>query len=107
MTRGKPRSWLIKPTCSFQIGSPGGRSLDAVRGRLVVGDSAFELLAAALTDPATSAAVTSYGELFGARAEWAFDPIFAVDAYALARVAQAEPRDSLDASIRGDRKSVL
>jgi hypothetical protein len=82
--------------------SPGGRSLDAVRGRLVVGDSAFELLAAALTDPATSAAVTSYGELFGARAEWAFDPIFAVDAYALARVAQAEPRDSLDASIRGE-----
>jgi hypothetical protein len=82
--------------------SPTGRSLDAVRGRLVVGDGAFELLAAALMDPATSASVASYGELFGGRAEWAFDPLFAVDAYVLARVAQADPADSLDASVRGE-----
>jgi hypothetical protein len=82
--------------------SPTGRSLDAVRGRLVVGDGAIELLAAALTDEETSASVASYGELFGARFEWAFDPLFGLDAYALARVAQAEPFDSLGASVRGE-----
>jgi hypothetical protein len=80
--------------------SPTGRTLDAVRGRLVVRDGAFELLAASLSDPRSSA-LQAYGELFGARAEWAFDPLFAVEAYALARLAQANPPQSLDGSVHG------
>jgi hypothetical protein len=93
--------------------SPTGRALDAVRGRLVAGDAAFELLAAALTDPETSAAISSYGELLGGRVEWALDPAFAVDAYGLARIAQATPASvapngaliagtAIDASVRGE-----
>ncbi len=81
--------------------SPTGRSLDAARGRLVVGDGAFELLAAVLTEPQTSASLQAYGELFGARAEWAFDPLLAVEAYALARIAYANPLVSLGGSVRG------
>jgi hypothetical protein len=81
--------------------SPTGRSLDAVRGRLVVGDGAFELLASVLTEPQTAAALQTYGELFGARAEWAFDPLVAIDAYALARIAYANPLASLNGSVRG------
>jgi hypothetical protein len=82
--------------------SPTGRALDAMRGRLVAGDVALELLAAALTDPQTGVSIEAYGELFGARAEWAFDPLLALDAYALARIAQANPSASLDASVRGE-----
>jgi hypothetical protein len=81
--------------------SPAGRSLDAVRGRLVAGDGSFELLAAALTDPQNGAALDAYGELFGARAEWPLDPLFAIEAYALARIAQDNPIVSLDRSVRG------
>jgi Alginate export len=82
--------------------SPAGRSLDALRGRLVVGDGSFELLAAALTDPQNGAALSAYGELFGARAEWPIDPLFAIEAYALARIAQDNPLVSLDQSVRGE-----
>ena len=81
--------------------TPTGRSLDAARGRLVVGDGAFELLAAVLTEPQTSASLQAYGELFGARAEWASDPLIAIEAYVLARVAYANPLVSLDGSVRG------
>lgn len=73
--------------------SPTARSLDAVRGRLVLGDGAVELLAAALEDDAQGTAfpVTPYGELFGARGEWGFDPLFAAEAYVLARLARSNP----------------
>jgi hypothetical protein len=81
--------------------SPAGRSLDAVRGRLVVGDGAFELLAAALTDATGGASLRAYGELVGARAEWAFDPLLGLDVYALGRLAQAEPQVSPDSSVLG------
>jgi len=81
--------------------SPTGRTLDAVRARLVVGDGAFELLAASLEDP-TLAAFTPYGQLLGARAQWAFDPLLALEAYALARFAQANPAASLEGSVRGE-----
>jgi len=81
--------------------SPAGRSLDAVRGRLVAGDGSFELLAAALTDPQNGLALDAYGELFGARAEWPFDPLFAIEAYGLARIAQDNPVVSLGRSVRG------
>jgi Alginate export len=81
--------------------TPAGRSLDAVRGRLVAGDGAFELLAAALTDPQNGVALDAYGELFGARVEWSLDPLFAIEAYGLARIAQDNPLVSLDRSVRG------
>jgi hypothetical protein len=91
--------------------SPTGRTLDAARGRYGVGHWSFELLAAILEDPTTSLATTTgsaveavppaYGELFGARIEWALDPLFAVEAYALARIAQSNPVASLDDSVRG------
>jgi hypothetical protein len=81
--------------------SPAGRSLDAVRGRVVVGDGSIELLAAALTDPQSGVALDAYGELFGARVEWSFDPLFAIEAYGLARIAQDNPLVSLDRSVRG------
>ena len=91
--------------------SPTGRTLDAVRGRLVTGNWGFELLAAILEDPWTPLAAASganvygvvpaYGELFGARAEWSVDPLFAVDAYGLARIAQSNPFASLNGSVEG------
>ncbi len=71
-------------------GAPAGRSLDAIRGRLVVGDGAVEVLAAILED-AGSLTPNAYGELLGARGEWTFAPLFAVEVYALARLAQANP----------------
>jgi hypothetical protein len=82
--------------------SPTGRSLDAVRGRLVVGDGAFELLGVILMDSPVGASLDTYGELAGARAEWAFDPLFAAEAYVLARVAHATPPASLGGSVRGE-----
>jgi hypothetical protein len=82
--------------------SPTGRSLDAVRGRLVLGDAAFEVLAAVLIDPSTSASLQSYGELFGARGQWALVPLFAIDVYALARVAQENPSTDLQGSVEGE-----
>jgi hypothetical protein len=82
--------------------SPAGRSLDAVRGRLTAGDASFEVLASALSDPQNGVALDAYGELFGARIEWALDPLFAIEAYALARIAQDNPLVSLDRSVRGE-----
>ena len=85
--------------------SPTGRSLDAVRGRLVVGNWGFEALAASLSDPVTpggSPLAPAYGELVGARVEWALDPLFAVDLYGLARFAQLDPAASLEGSVRGE-----
>lgn len=91
--------------------SPTGRTLDAVRGRLVTGNWSFEVLAAALEDqtsPVTGgststvyAVAPAYGELFGARVEWALAPLFAIELYGLARLAQSSPVASLDSSVRG------
>jgi Alginate export len=91
--------------------SPAGRTLDALRGRHVAGNWSFEVLAAVLEDPATSLVTTpgssvsavapAYGELFGARVEGAIDPLFVVEAYGLARIAQSNPQASLDSSVRG------
>lgn len=92
--------------------SPTGRTLDAVRGRLVTGDWAFELLAAVLEDPLSLAsadqtiplgATQAYGQLFGARAQWWLDPLFGVELYGLARLAQTNPSTtSLDSSVQGE-----
>jgi hypothetical protein len=91
--------------------SPTGRTLDAVRGRYVTGNWGFEILAALLEDAAAPVATSTgssipvvapaYGEIFGARIEGALDPLFAVEAYALARIAQTNPQASLDNSVRG------
>jgi len=80
---------------------PTGRTLDAVRGRLVVRDAAFELLAAVITDPAF-AAIAPYAKLAGARAEVAIDPLLAFEAYVLARFAQGNPVPSLDGTVMGE-----
>jgi hypothetical protein len=85
--------------------SPTGRALDAVRGRLVAGNWAFEALGASLSDPANLEAAqvpAAYGELVGARVEWSIDPLFAVDAYGLGRFAQADPASFLEGTVKGE-----
>jgi hypothetical protein len=85
--------------------SPTGRSLDAVRGRLELGDWAFEALGASLSDPVSptgSPVPSTYGELVGARVEWALDPLFAVEVYGLGRFAQANPLYDLEGSVKGE-----
>jgi hypothetical protein len=86
--------------------SPAGRSLDAVRGRIVSGDGAVEILAAALEDwPSTPpASIDPYAGLVGATAEWAFDPLLAVEASGLARLAR---RDAIDlTAVKGQTYTV-
>jgi hypothetical protein len=80
--------------------SPTGRTLDALRARWVVGDGDFEVLGASLSDPAIQT-LNAYGELFGGRAQWALDPLFALEAYVLARIAQASPAQTLEGSVPG------
>ncbi len=80
--------------------SPAGRSLDAVRARMPVHDAAFELLAAALSE-AGDALPSVYGAVFGARAEWALAPLFAVESYVLARLTQGALPDGVDPSVMG------
>jgi hypothetical protein len=85
--------------------SPTGRSLDAVRGRLEVGNGSFEALGASLSDPVSptgSPVPAAYGELVGARAQWAIDPLFAAELYGLGRFAQAQPQQDLEGSVLGE-----
>ncbi len=77
--------------------APRARSLDAVRALLPVGDGAFELLGASIPDDALG--IQAVGELFGARGEWVYRPLFAVEAYVLARLAHAANNNDL--SVRG------
>ncbi len=81
--------------------SATGRSLDAARGRVVVGDGAFELLGAVLVDPATPASLHSYGELAAARGEWVFDPLLGLDASVIWRVAHTDPAADNGGSVLG------
>jgi hypothetical protein len=85
--------------------APAGRSLDALRGHLVVGDGEVEVLAASLSDPTANALegnlLQAYGELFGLRGGWALDPLFRAEAYVLARLAQESPREALEGSVHG------
>jgi hypothetical protein len=85
--------------------SPAGRSLDAVRGRLALGDWAFEALAAGLVDPAPQQVAlvgAFYAGLLGVRAQWALDPLLAFELYGLARFAQASPSASLEDTVHGE-----
>jgi len=82
--------------------SPAGRSLDAVRGHLVIGDGAVEALAATLLDPAVPDALRMYGQLLGLRGQWTFDPLLSVEGYALVRLAQQNPETtSFEGSVKG------
>jgi hypothetical protein len=84
--------------------SPTGRSLDALRGRLVFGDGAAEVLGAAVEGAsARSFALDAYAALLGVRGEWVIAPLFALEAYALARLARENPPPDVDlsGSVRG------
>src|SRR5258708_5956218 len=61
----------------------------------------MEVLAAVLAAPALPV-IAAYGELFGARGELAFDPLFALEAYLLARFAQESPAADLENTVRGE-----
>jgi hypothetical protein len=92
----QPVTWGEGRLLGIADWTPNARALDAVRARLPVGDGAFELLAASLSGPAGS--LTAWGELFGARGEWAYHPFFAVEGYVLARLAQ---QGQSDPSVKG------
>jgi hypothetical protein len=95
----QPVTWGEARLLGVADWTPAGRTLDAVRVRVPFGEGALELLAASLSDP-TSGALAAFGELFGVRGQWALHPLFAVELYALARLAQANPLPS-DLSVRG------
>ena len=80
--------------------TPRARSLDALRARLPVGDGAFELLGASLSDD-TGGTLEAFGELFGARGQWAFHPLLAVEGYVLVRLAQENPPQGTDITVKG------
>lgn len=77
--------------------APAGRSLDAARGHLAVGDLDVEALAVILEAPgplgsALSDAVgssTSGVQLFGLTAKWTLDPLLKIEAFGLARVSRS------------------
>jgi hypothetical protein len=94
----QPVSWGEGRLLGSADWSPTGRSLDAVRGGLPIGEGSFELLAASLEDTA-GLPLRAYGELLGARGQWALHPLFALEAYVLVRIAQASP--AWDDAIRG------
>lgn len=85
--------------------APAGRSLDAVRGRLQLGNFGFELLAAILEAPSplgsafesTSGPSRAGVQLYGLAAEWAIDPLLKIEAFGLARVSRSRG-DELDGS---------
>jgi hypothetical protein len=81
--------------------SAAGRSLDAARVRLSTGDGTFEVLGAILLDPAVPNALNNYGEMFGGRAQWTFDPLLSVEGYFLWRVAHQRPVLDNDGSVQG------
>lgn len=85
--------------------APAGRALDAARGHLAFGDLDFEALAAILEAPSPLGAAFSDAagparsgvQLFGASARWSIDPLLAIEAFGLARVARSAG-DALDGS---------
>ncbi len=98
----QPVTWGEGRILGAADGSPTGRSLDAVRGRLVFGDGAAELLASALEAPVPQVfALDAYAALFGARGEWAADPLFALEAYVLGRLAYYRPNLVTSSSLQG------
>lgn len=85
--------------------SPTGRSLDAARGHVAVGNFDFEALAAVLEMPGTTSSALgdtrgpqrSGVQLYGLLARWTIDPLLKIEAIGLARVARSSS-DTLDGS---------
>lgn len=85
--------------------APAGRSLDAIRGHLATGAFDFEALSVLLEAPGLlgSPFADRYGpshsgvQLHGLMARWNADPLLAIEAFALARIARASGSD-LDGS---------
>jgi hypothetical protein len=85
--------------------SPRGRSLDALRGHLVLGNFDFEALASILEMPGPLG--TSFDDryssshsgvqLYGLTGRWSVDPLLRVEAFALARISRSDG-DALDGS---------
>jgi hypothetical protein len=103
----QPIEWGEGRLLGVSDASPTGRALYALRGRWSFGDGDVDAFAAALEDtgPQGATALDFYGELFGARAEWSFDPLFSIEAYGLARIAQSNPIDapsSVGGSVKGE-----
>jgi hypothetical protein len=96
----QPVTWGEGRLLGVSDWSPTGRSLDAVRGRLPLAEGSVEVLAASLSDP-SMALGTSYGELFGGRGQWAIHPLFAVEAYALARLSRGTLAPAMETSVLG------
>ncbi len=96
----QPISWGEGRLLGASDWSIAARTLDAARGRVAVGAVAFEGLAAILSDPNVPT-IAPYGELFGARAEAAFDERLSLEGYLLARLAQDNPVPSVDGTVRG------
>jgi hypothetical protein len=81
--------------------SPTGRSLDAVRGMTRFDHGEVEVLGAVLTNPTQPPQIAIYGELAGIRAVARLSRAFAVEAYALGRVAQENPVPDLEGTVKG------
>lgn len=85
--------------------SPTGRSLDAARAHLAVGNFDFEALAAILEVPGPLG--SSFGDrsgeshsgvqLYGVSARWSIDPLLRIEAFGLARISRSDG-SSLDGS---------
>ena len=85
--------------------SPTGRSLDAARGHVAVGNFDFEALASILEMPGPLG--TSFGDragpsysgvqLYGVAGKWSIDPLLVVEVFGLARIARSSGID-LDGS---------
>lgn len=93
--------------------SPVGRSLDAARGHVAVGNFDFEALAAVLEVPQPLGAAfgdragsnTSGVQLYGLSAKWTIDPLLKLEAFGIARVARSSGED-LDGSIFAVQRAV-
>jgi hypothetical protein len=85
--------------------SPVGRSLDAARGHVALGNFDFEALAVLLEVPGPLGSAfgdragpqSSGVQLYGVSARWSLDPLFHVEAFGIARIARSSG-DELDGS---------
>ncbi len=76
---------------------PAGRSLDAARGHVALGNFDFEALAVVLEMPSTlgtafgetAGPATSGVQLYGLSAGWTIDPLLKIEAFGLARIARS------------------
>ena len=94
--------------------SPTARSLDAARAHLAAGNFDFELLGAVLeparpigTDATDVLGPASAGnQLYGAMIDWTLDPLFALQAYALAKISRSNSGPTFDTRAFGPARAV-